>query len=59
MRTQGTIIRRECDVPMAKAKGLIGPKRTNLKRCEGKCKGCLASIEVSDTGERAHGQPDR
>ena len=41
-----TIIRRECDRPMAKKKGYIP--------CNQDCKNCLACIEINSEGERSH-----
>lgn len=44
--TEGYIIDRYCDEPMARSKGLLP--------CEKDCKNCMACIEVTDTGERQH-----
>lgn len=40
------IVRRECDVPMARSKGLLP--------CDKDCKNCMACIETTNTGERRH-----
>ena len=40
------IIRRECDEPMARSKGLLP--------CEKNCKNCMACIEITESGERQH-----
>lgn len=47
-------IRRYCDEPMARMKGLIGKKHTNLPRCQKDCKNCMACIEVDMDGDRQH-----
>ena len=44
--SEGYIIDRYCDEPMARSKGLLP--------CEKDCKNCMACIEVTDTGERQH-----
>ena len=44
--TEGYIIGRYCDEPMARSKGLFP--------CEKDCKNCMACIEITDTGERQH-----
>ena len=44
--TEGYIIDRYCDEPMARSKGIFP--------CEKDCKNCMACIEVTDTGERQH-----
>ena len=48
------ITARHCDEPMARAMGIIGPKRTNLARCNGDCKNCFACIEVDSEGNKEH-----
>lgn len=40
------IIKRECDVPMARSKRLFP--------CDKDCRNCMACIETTDTGERRH-----
>lgn len=52
--TPKVITARYCDIPMALAMGIIGPRRTNLARCRGDCKGCFACIEVDSEGNREH-----
>ena len=41
------VMRRICDKPMAKKKGL-------LKHCRHRCLGCIAAIEIEDNGEMQH-----
>lgn len=43
-----------CDEPMARAKGLIGGKKTNLSRCNGKCLNCPACIVTQTGKDRQH-----
>lgn len=45
---------RECDEAMAKSKGLIGNKYTNLKHCSKDCENCIACIESDCEGNREH-----
>lgn len=52
--TPKVITARHCDEPMARAMGIIGPRRTNLARCRGDCKDCFACIEVDSEGNREH-----
>ncbi len=51
MAVKRIVIRRICDEPMARAKGIIGNKTTSLSRCDENCKDCLACIEVEAEGE--------
>lgn len=45
----------ECDEPMARSKGLKGPKKEkSLGRCRGNCEICIAAIKTTDTGIREH-----
>ena len=46
--------RRYCDEPMARSKGLIGPKQTSLPRCRKKCETCIACIEIDTEGNKEH-----
>lgn len=41
------IVRRRCDVPMARRKGL-------LYRCSRRCKDCLCCIETDEYGNEQH-----
>ena len=52
--TPKVITARHCDEPMARAMGIIGPRRTNLLRCKKDCKDCFACIEVDSEGNREH-----
>lgn len=52
--TPKVITARHCDEPMARAMGIIGPRRTNLPRCKKACKDCFACIEVDSEGNREH-----
>lgn len=52
--TPKVITARHCDEPMARAMGIIGPRRTNLTRCHRDCKDCFAYIEVDSEGNREH-----
>lgn len=44
--TEEYVVRRECDEPMARSKGLLP--------CEKDCEHCMACIETTDTGIRQH-----
>ncbi len=50
---------RYCDESMARKKGLIGKKHTNLPRCRKDCKTCMACIEVDMDGEKQHARIER
>lgn len=41
------VIRRRCDVPMARKKGI-------LDNCHGKCADCLCCIEMDSLGNESH-----
>lgn len=44
----------ECDIPMAKRKGLIGKKETNLHKCDKKCSRCIAALKILEDGTKEH-----
>lgn len=46
MKPFTNIVKRECDIPMAKKKGLFP--------CNKKCEKCHACIETTISGERQH-----
>ena len=48
------IVKRECDQAMARSKGIIGSRHTNIRRCNGECSRCMACIETDSNGEREH-----
>ena len=56
MAVKRIVMRRYCDEPMARAKGIIGDKTTSLSRCN---ENCLACIEVEAGGNREHVKKDR
>jgi len=43
-----------CDEPMARRKGLIGNRKTNLPKCRHDCADCLACIVVYTSGNKEH-----
>ena len=47
MNEKPAIVRRRCDVPMARNKGL-------LRVCDKRCRTCLACIEVDEFGQESH-----
>ena len=59
MGTARIVIGGYCDKQMALRKGLIGPRETNLPRCEKKCDQCLAYIEIDTNGEKEHVRKDQ
>lgn len=54
MKNKNHYIKIECDEPMARSKGLKGPKEKSLGRCSGKCRSCIAAIGTRDGGDRKH-----
>ena len=57
--SKGLVKYRYCDVSMARSKGLIGNKRTELGKCRKECKSCIACIEVDTNGDKEHVDPKR
>lgn len=48
------VIHRECDEAMAKSKGIIGKRETNMEKCRENCGKCIACIETDIEGNREH-----
>lgn len=45
------VIKRRCDVPMARKKGL-------LRLCDHKCSTCVACLEMDESGQEEHAVRD-
>lgn len=43
-----------CDESMARSKGVIGNKDTNLEKCRKNCASCIACIEIDTIGNKEH-----